>query len=402
MSVAGATSAARLPRDVWALGVVSLFMDVSSEMIHSLLPVFLVSILGASAATVGLIEGIGEATASITRLFSGWVSDRLGRRKVLTVIGYGLAALSKPWFALAPSPAWVLAARFADRFGKGIRGAPRDALIADLVPSPRRGAAFGLRQSLDTVGAFAGPLLALALMEATRNDFRRVFLLAGIPAFVSVAVLVLAVREPGPARAAPAAAPPLRRSELGRLRKPFWLLVALAVVMTLARFSEAFLVLRARDTGLAPALVPLVLVLMNVVYAASAYPAGSLSDAVDRRWLLAAGLLALIAADALLAAAQGLPVVLLGVGIWGLHLGLTQGVLSALVVDVAPPQALGTAFGVLNFATGVALLVASVVAGSLWQSHGPAATFLAGLVFAALALAGSLAQRRYHPPAVQR
>jgi MFS family permease len=358
-----------------------------------------VSVLGASAAVVGLIEGIGEGTASITRLFSGSVSDRLGRRKALTVVGYGLGALSKPWFAFAPSAGWVLAARFSDRLGKGIRGAPRDALIADLVPAPLRGAAFGLRQSLDTVGAFAGPLLALALMEVTANDFRRVFLLAGIPGLAAVAVLVLAVREPAVARPRAARAP-VRRAELARLGRLFWMLVALAVVMTLSRFSEAFLVLRARDAGLGTALVPLVLVLMNVVYAAAAYPAGKLSDRIDRRWLLVAGLLVLVLADALLAAAPGLPLVLAGVGIWGLHLGLTQGVLAALVVDAAPVEARGTAFGLLNFATGVALLGASLVAGELWQTRGPAATFLAGLVLAAVALAGSLALTLRRPPGV--
>jgi MFS family permease len=277
------TASPGLPRGIWALGLVSMFMDISSEMIHSLLPVFLVTILGASAVTVGLIEGIGEATASISKLFSGWLSDRLGKRKALTVIGYGLGALSKPLFALAPTPSWVLVARFSDRIGKGIRGAPRDALVGDLAPAGLRGAAYGLRQSLDTVGAFAGPLLAMALMALFADDFRLVFWLAVVPGLIAVAILVLGVREPAQARPLAEARVPIRWSELGRLGRLFWGVVAVGAVLTLARFSEAFLILRAEDTGLSLALIPLVLVVMNVVYAASAYPMGALSDRYDRR-----------------------------------------------------------------------------------------------------------------------
>lgn len=381
----------RLPRGIWALGLVSMFMDISSEMIHSLLPVFLVTVLGASAVTVGLVEGIGEATASISRLFSGWLSDRLGKRKALTVIGYGLGALSKPLFALAPTPSWVLVARFSDRIGKGIRGAPRDALVGDLAPPGLRGAAYGLRQSLDTVGAFAGPLLAMALMAQFADDFRLVFWLAVVPGLIAVVILVLGVREPAEARPLADARVPIRWSELGRLGCLFWGVVAVGTVLTLARFSEAFLILRAEDAGLSLALIPLVLVVMNVVYAASAYPMGALSDRYDRRLVLAAGFVALILADIVLALAAGIWLVMLGIGLWGLHMGMTQGLLAALVADTAPTDLRGTAFGLFNLASGVALLLASLIAGLLWELTGPFATFLAGAAFAATGLVGTAA-----------
>jgi MFS family permease len=365
-----------------------MFMDISSEMIHSLLPVFLVTVLAASTATVGLIEGIGEATASIAKLFSGRLSDRLGKRKALTIVGYGLGAMSKPLFALAPTPSWILVARFSDRLGKGIRGAPRDALIGDLVPVPLRGAAYGLRQSLDTVGAFAGPLLALALMASFNDNFRLVFSLAVIPGMAAVILLVTAVREPVSAEAPKEVRAPIRWGELGELGGQFWIIVALGAILTLARFSEAFLVLRARDAGLSSALVPLVLVVMNVVYATSAYPIGAWSDRIDRRRLLAAGFLVPIMADVALAFAPGVPVVMLGVALWGLHMGMTQGLLSALVTDAAPTPLRGTAFGLFSFAIGIALLTASLIAGFLWQSSGPAATFLGGAAFAVAGLVG--------------
>lgn len=381
----------RLPLSIWALGVVSLFMDVSSEMIHGLLPVFLVSALGASVATVGLIEGIGEATASISKLFSGWVSDRLGSRKLITIIGYGVAALSKPLFAIASSASWVLAARFSDRIGKGIRGAPRDALLSELTPPGLTGAAFGLRQSLDTVGAFAGPLIAVVLMGSFHGDFRRVFWCALIPALLSVTVLVFAVREPR-ASAQGERREPIRWAETCRMGgRRYWIVVAVAAVLTLARFSEAFLILRAQHAGLNIVLAPLVLVTMNVIYAGSAYPVGVLSDKIERKLLLAAGFLVLIAADLVLAFAPGLPLVMVGVGLWGLHMGLTQGLLSALVADTAPPQLRGSAFGVFNFVSGMALLLASLLAGFLWQLVGPYATFLCGAALTAVGLIGAAA-----------
>ena len=314
-----------IPGSIWALGFVSMFMDVSSEMIHSLLPVFLVSVLGAGPLAVGLIEGVAEATASVTKIFSGTLSDYLGKRKLLATVGYGLAALTKPLFPLAPSVGWVLTARFVDRIGKGIRGAPRDALVGDLAPAALRGACYGLRQSLDTVGAFAGPLLAVVLMSMTGDDFRLVFWIAVIPAFLAVALLVVGVREPDITRAPAEARSPIHFSDVRTLGVAYWWLVIVASALTLARFSEAFLVLRAQSVGLAVGLVPLVLVVMNVAYALSAYPAGHLSDRMNRRTLVAVGALVLVGSDVVLARATAVGHVLFGVVLWGLHMGLTQG-----------------------------------------------------------------------------
>jgi len=374
-----------IPAGVWALGFVSLFMDISSEMIHALLPVFLVGTLGASVAAVGLLEGTAEAVAQVTKVFSGTLSDRLGKRKVLTVLGYGLAALTKPLFALAPSPGWVFAARGLDRVGKGIRGAPRDALIADLAPEEIRGAAFGLRQTLDTVGAFAGPLLAIALMAATADAFRTVFWLATIPAFVSVALLVLFVRERKGAASPSAAAPRRVFALVGTLGARFWWLVLVATLFTLARFSEAFLILKVADAGLGVAYVPAVLVVMNVAYALSAYPAGWLSDRVNRWGVFAVGAALLITADLVLAFGASIALTAVGVALWGLHMGFTQGLLAALVADCASAEQRGTAFGVFNLVTGLALLAASVLAGVLWDRDGPTLTFLAGAALTAAA-----------------
>ncbi len=379
-----------IPRGVWALGFVSLFMDMSSELIHSLLPVFMVSVLGVSAMTVGIVEGIAEATAAITRLFSGVVSDWTRRRKPLVLLGYGLAALTKPLFPLANGVSLVLIARFVDRVAKGIRGAPRDALVADLTPQTLRGAAYGLRQSMDTVGAVAGPLLAMLLMLATAGDFRLVFWFAVIPAAVCVGVIIFGVREPEqPPQAGPRRFP-IQRVEMARLPRRYWWVIAFAGVLTLARFSEAFLLLRAGDLGLAADWVPLILLVMNVAYAASAYPFGHLSDRMRRRSLLALGILFLIAADLVLATAGNAWIVAVGALLWGLHLGATQGLLSALVADVAPADLRGTAFGIFNLVTGVALLLASLTAGGLWTAIGPAMTFYAGAAFSAVALIGLL------------
>jgi MFS family permease len=380
------TGLAAVPRGVWALGFVSMFMDISSEMIHSLLPVFLVANLGTSVALVGLIEGVAEATASITKIFSGWLSDRLGKRKLLAIIGYGLGALTKPVFPLAMTPFAVFGARFADRIGKGIRGAPRDALVADITPPAIRGAAFGLRQSLDTVGAFTGPLIAVALMVALSGDIRGVFAWAVIPAVIAVLLLVFGVEEPAALRIGDPVRPPINWASVHTFGRPFWGVVALGVVFTMARFSEAFLVLRASDAGLHATLIPLVLVVMNIVYALVSAPAGSLSDRVDRKVLLLAGLVVLIFADIVLASSHNVFGVLVGVGLWGLHMGLTQGLLAALVVDAAPANLRGTAFGLFNLASGIAMLAASSVAGVLWSSHGPAATFIAGAAFATIAV----------------
>jgi MFS family permease len=382
------TSWRAIPRGVWALGFVSLFMDLSSEMIHALLPLYLVTALGTSVVTVGLIEGIAEATASIVKVFSGVVSDWIGRRKLLAAVGYGLAAFTKPVFPLAPSVGWLVAARFVDRVGKGIRGAPRDALIADLSPSHIRGASFGLRQSLDTVGAFLGPLLAIVLMWVTADHFVSVFWIAVIPAFVSFALILFAVRDPDRTDGTRASRMPLSGGELARLDPTYWWVVAVATVFTLARFSEAFLVLRAQSVGVSAMLVAAVLVVMNVVYAASAYPVGALSDRMSRSTLLILGLIVLVVADIVLAVAPGMTVVCIGAALWGLHMGMTQGLFAALVADTAPPELRGTAFGVFNLVTGLALLVASVLAGALWDVAGPQATFLAGAAFAILTVIG--------------
>lgn len=373
------------------LGLVSLFMDVSSEMIHSLLPVFMVSVLGAGSLTVGIIEGVAEATASITKIFSGVISDWIGRRKPLVLAGYGMAALTKPLFPLAESVTAVFAARFIDRIGKGIRGAPRDALITDAVSKEQLGAAFGLRQSMDTAGAFIGPVLALGLMLITADNFRLVFWVAVIPAFAAVLCIVLGVEEPEQNTAAPKRFP-IRKSELERLPRAFWLVVAFAAAFTLARFSEAFLLLRAGSLGLAAAYTPLILIVMNIVYAFSAYPVGVLSDCIGKRGLLYAGIAVLIVADLALASAGGLAAVFCGTALWGLHMGLTQGLLSALVADSAPADLRGTAFGIYHLLTGVAALVASALAGWLW-TFSPAVTFACGAVFAAVALAGTLTNR---------
>jgi MFS family permease len=377
-----------VPSGIWALGIVSLLMDVSSEMIHALLPLYLVTAMGASTLAVGIIEGIAEATAAIVKIFSGALSDKLGKRKLLAALGYGLAAFTKPVFPLAPSLGWVVAARFIDRVGKGIRGAPRDALIADISPDHLRGASFGLRQSLDTVGAFAGPLLAILFMWLLANDIVAVFWLAVLPGFLAMAFIIFGVHEPERPAGLRKVKAPLSAEELARLGYQYWAVIAVAVVFTLARFSEAFLLLKAQSAGFPAMLVPAVMVLMNLVYALSAYPAGVLSDNGSRLRVLVAGLAFLIVADLVLAFATTASGVLIGVALWGLHMGFTQGLLAALVADTAPVELRGTAFGMFNLTTGVALLAASIVAGALWDWAGPKATFLAGALFSTLALAG--------------
>ncbi len=383
--------AQRMPAGIWVLGFVSLLMDISSEMIHSLLPLFLVGTLGVGVLAVGVIEGIAESTALIAKVFSGTLSDYLGRRKGLAVLGYAMGAFTKPAFALANGVGVVVAARFIDRVGKGIRGAPRDALVADIAPPAIRGAAFGLRQSLDTVGAFVGPLLATALMLVWANDFRAVFWVAAVPGFAAVALLVVGVREPAPATAV-RPANPIRREALARLGAAYWWVVGLGAVFTLARFSEAFLVLRASQLGVPMAWVPLVMVAMNLAYAGSAYPFGKLSDGMSRRTLLALGLVVLIVSDLVLARAGDWAMLGLGVALWGVHMGMTQGLLAAMVADTAPHDLRGTAYGLFNLLGGIAMLASSVVAGLLWQSFGSALTFYAGAAFAGLTLIGLVVQ----------
>lgn len=379
----------RMPRAIWALGLVSMLMDVSSELIHSLLPMFMLTALHANALTIGLVDGIGEATALVVKVFSGPLSDRWGKRKPLALLGYGLGAASKPLFALASSSGLVLGARVIDRVGKGMRGAPRDALVADLAPESIRGAAFGLRQSLDTVGAFLGPALGIGLMLVWANDFRLAFWVAVVPGLCSVLLLLLGVQEP----ARPPLARrinPISRAHLSRLPRRYWWVVIVAGVFTLARFSEAFLVLKAREGGLAIAWTPLVLIAMNVVYAVAAYPFGKLADRMSHVRLLAGGLGALLLADLVLAWGVSLPSIAIGVALWGLHMGMTQGLLAAMVAEVAPADLRGTAFGLFNLVSGIAMLVASVVAGALWVDLSPAATFLTGAALCVVALAAIL------------
>jgi len=418
--------ARRLPVGIWAMGFGSMLMDISSEMVHSLLPVFMVSVLGASMVSVGLVEGVAEATASFVKAFSGALSDRWRNRKLPMLFGYGLSALTKPMFALAQTVGWVFVARFADRIGKGIRGAPRDALVADIAPAGLRGAAFGLRQALDSVGALLGPLTAIALMAAFAGDIQSVMWFSALPAFAAVLLLAVAVREPrvaqsqrgvgvsdamngsqalqgqAAAKQPPAAKPPQWTvAAIGELSSRYWKVVALGAVFTLARFSEAFLVLRAQDVGLAIAMVPLVMVVMNLVYAGVAYPAGAIADRVRARWLLVAGLAVLVLADVALALAVTPWAVLGGAALWGLHMGLTQGLMSKLVADTAPARLRGTAFGIFNLVSGFALLLASLIAGLLWARIGPATTFLAGASFAAVAAAGLIAAGRgARPPGI--
>ena len=376
----------RLPASIWALGFVSLLMDISSEMIHSLLPVFMVTVLGTSVWAVGLIEGAAEATAMIVKVFSGVLSDWWGKRKPLALIGYGLGAASKPLFALATTTGMVLTARLTDRVGKGIRGAPRDALVADLAPPGMRGAAFGLRQSLDTVGAFVGPLLAMGLMLLWANDFRAIFWVAVIPGFLSVALLLFGVKEPEQAPASGKRPNPISRANLKRLPPTYWRVVIIGGVFTLARFSEAFLLLRAMQFGLPVAFAPLVLIAMNVVYSLGAYPFGKLSDRISHTALLGWGLVVLIAADVLLATSGHVAALWAGVALWGLHMAMTQGLLAAMVADTAPADLRGTGFGFFNLLSGLALLVASTVAGVLWDQFGATVTFAVGAVFSLLAL----------------
>lgn len=376
----------RMPASIWALGFVSLLMDVSSELIHSLLPVFLATGLGVSVFAIGMIEGVAEATALIVKVFSGALSDSWGKRKPLALLGYGLGAVSKPLFALAGGAALVSAARFIDRVGKGIRGAPRDALVADLAPPEIRGAAFGLRQALDTVGAFVGPLLGMGLMLWWANDFRAVFWVATIPAFIAVALLAFGVEEPERS-ANGRCGNPIRRENLRRLPLAYWWTVGIGAVFTLARFSEAFLVLRANEGGLPIAYTPLVLIIMNLIYAAAAYPFGRLADAMSHTRLLAWGLVLLIAADACLAWSNHWSWVWAGISLWGLHLAMTQGLLATMVAAAAPADLRGTAFGFFNLVSGGAMLVASVLAGWLWDRWGASMTFIAGALFGAAAFA---------------
>jgi MFS family permease len=378
-------AAGQIPTGVWTLGFVSLLMDVSSEMIHSLLPMFMVTTLGISVAAVGLLEGLAEFIALIVKVFSGALSDYLGRRKGLAVLGYALGALSKPLFALSNGLGVVATARLLDRFGKGIRGAPRDALVADVTPPHLLGAAFGLRQSLDSVGAFVGPLVGVGLMLLWANDFRAVFWVATVPGWLAVGLLVFGLQE-RPRNDRQRRSNPIRRGNIRRLPRAYWWVVGLGAVFTLARFSEAFLVLRAQQDGIPTALVPLLLVAMNIIYAACAYPFGKLSDRMSHTTLLGIGIVVLLASDLALASNTGWLALFAGVALWGVHMGMTQGLLAAMVADASPAQLRGTAYGVFNLASGAAMLVASTLAGVLWDVWGASSTFYAGALFCLMSL----------------
>jgi MFS family permease len=392
--MAGRKGLAGVPRGVWVLGVVSLLMDVSSETIHALLPLYMATVMGASTFVIGVVEGIAESTALIVKLFSGVLSDWFRKRKPLVLLGYGIAAVSKFAFPLAPTLGWIIAARFADRFGKGVRGAPRDALIADITQEDARGRSFGLRQALDTVGAIGGPLLALAAMAIFASNFKAAFWIAVVPAVLCVILIIVGVDEPD--KKADAATPRdrLRFADIRRFTSSFWFIVGVAGVLTLARFSEAFLVLRAQNVGFDVAHAPLVIVVMAIVYAITAYPAGAALDRGRGAPMLAGGFVALVAADLVLALASGAVSVLAGAALWGLHMGLTQGLLAALVAGAAPNDLRGTAFGVFNLVCGIALLIASVLAGWLWDAYGPAQTFYVGAAFTVLAGIGLLLRRK--------
>ena len=380
----------KLPKGIWALGFVSMFMDISSELVHSLLPIFMATTLGASMVTIGVVEGFSEAAAAFTKVFSGVISDYFRKRKFLAVIGYGLAAITKPVFPLATSIGWVFGARLVDRIGKGIRGAPRDALVAEIAPLQLRGAAYGLRQALDSIGAFVGPLLAVVFMLWLENDIKAVLWVAILPAFIAVLVLIIGVREPESQNRTAADGNHLTWNDAGRLQRRFWLVVGLGAVFTLARFSEAFLVLRALDVGLVIGYVPVIMIVMNIAYALFAYPAGAAADRFSSRTLLLCGLGMLVVADIVLALAASPGIALLGSAFWGLHMALTQGLLSKLVADTAPADLRGTAFGIFNLVSGGALLLASVIAGALWSTFGASATFITGAAFAALSAIGLL------------
>jgi MFS family permease len=376
-----------IPSGVWVLGFVSLLMDISSEMIHSLLPLFMVTTLGTSTMVVGMVEGLAESLALVVKVFSGTLSDYWGKRKGLALFGYALGACTKPLFAVASGVGLVLTARLLDRIGKGVRGAPRDALVADITPSQLRGATYGLRQSLDTVGSFLGPLLAVGLMLLWANDFRAVFWVAVLPGLMAVVLLWFGIHEPDN-RQSSTGRNPVRWDNLTHLGSAYWWVVGIGAIFTLARFSEAFLVLRAQHRGIPVALVPLVMVAMNLIYALSAYPFGKLSDRMSHMRLLTVGLLVLIASDLVLAMNDHWAVVFLGVGLWGLHMGMTQGLLATMVANTAPVDLRGTAFGFFNLASGLSMLIASLLAGFLWDQFGASYTFYAGAVFCGIAVMG--------------
>jgi MFS family permease len=374
-----------LPRNVWILGFVSLLMDLSSEIYHSLLPAFVTMTLGLPATALGAIDGIAESTANFAKLASGRLSDRSLKRKPWIVAGYGLAALSKPLFPLATNAVTLMAARFADRIGKGIRGSPRDAMVADETPPEIRGRAFGLRQALDTVGALIAPLVAVGLMALFADRIRLVYWIAILPAACSFLLAWLALREPKQLNAPIKTSPFF--SGFRELTKPTKRLLAVGFLFTLARFSEAFLILKGLEIGLSETLSPLTLALFNLAYVILAYPAGSLSDRMSPKTILLAGMAALVAGNLVLAKTDTLPWLVAGVTLWGAHMALTQGIFSRMIADSAPDHLRATSFGAFWFVSGIGGLLASLGAGLLWDREGSSATFLTSAGVAAMAIA---------------
>jgi len=374
----------RIPRTVWVLGFVSLLMDISSEMIHALLPLFMAGTLGASAIWIGLVEGIGEGTALIAKVFSGVVADRFGHKKRLVFAGYFLGVISKPVFALAGSMPVVLAARFFDRIGKGLRGAPRDAIVADVTDESIRGAAYGLRQSLDAAGAFVGPLLAALLLLLWTEELRSIFWIALIPGAACLALILFGVEDN--------VTPTVNTKHIAWkdlkivITPAFVQLVILGTLFSLARFSNAFIVLRAADIGIEHAWIPMTVVLMNIAFSLSSYPFGKLADKLNPMKLLALGMVLLALANLLFAYAANYRILAAGIVLFGMHLGATQGIFSTIISEIAPSEVRATAFGIFNFFSGLALLASGLVAGSLWEYMGAQYCFGGGVVFALITL----------------
>jgi len=374
MSGSSSHALSRLSPNIALLGLVSLLTATSSAMVYGLLPVFLVKVLGASIGIVGVMEGLAEASNSAMRLLSGITSDWIGRRKPVVAFGYLLSAANKLVFPMAESVSIVFVARLVDRFGKGVRDAPRDALISDLTPSHIRGSGFGLRTALYTMGFVLGPLAAIGLMVASGDNFRLVFAIAVAPAFAAVGILLFAIGE-DPAQSSREARFRIRLSHLSRLPAAFWWSISVASLLSLARYSPAFLVLKASDVGIDPAFVPLILVFTHTVFSAAAYPFGALADRVDHRLQLALAVAVLLAADLVLAAGGTMVTAFLGASLWGLQMGVSEGLLSASVANAAPDDLRGTAFGIYQLAFGLAAFGASGTAGALWSIGGPPLAF---------------------------
>lgn len=377
-----------IPRTIWALGTVSLLMDISTELIHSLLPIFMVSVLGANLTYVGIIEGIAESTALMTKMFSGTISDFLNKRKILVGLGYGLSAITKPLFPLANSLSIVLFARFFDRIGKGIRDAPRDALISDLAPYKGRGASFGLRQALDSMGAVIGPLMAMLFIYIFSGNIRYVFWIATIPAILAVLVLIFGVTEPEK-NSLQIQHPKewvLYWYKIRHLNKAFWYLLFIGGVLALARFSEAFLILKANSVGVSLAWLPSIMIVMNIAFASSSFPAGALSDVIGRQAILSSSILLLFMAEIILGFSSTIWMTMIGVIIWGLHMGLSQGLLAAMVADSTPEHLRGFAYGIFYFVCGIATLFSSIIAGMIGDRWGIPFLFYFASVFSTIAI----------------